>query len=396
VIEGLKRPAEAPASLTESLAGFLHSEEPGARASAARCLLALGPSEHDEEAIDELAGGSVDVSIVPACLNFRRDLTPRLVSRAGPGRAWGFLLAARWPRSITVGELAEALGSELPPAELLRPAIRALERIRSAKIAETLVELFATVPAEQGSSLLPLLATHREFLRDVLDSRTDLEASTRLVLRAQLGDTADDLVEGVLALDEAERPTVVERILDVEEVARRLPWRDWLRGDADRYAPLAARAAAEFGLVDLLPIFRDLLAADSSPAVVRAVGELGDRESVPALRGLLQEEDDRLVPLVLESLGRIGGPDARAAIRGVLFGGGCESRLGLRALSLCAIEEDDAVFRGAVGHADWYVRLTCAEVLGRFARPENLAALSQLAADPVAIVSHRALSSLES
>jgi HEAT repeat protein len=49
-----------------------------------------------------------------------------------------------------------------------------------------------------------------------------------------------------------------------------------------------------------------------------------------------------------------------------------------------------------VGHPDWYVRLTCAEVLGRFARPENLAALSQLAADPVAIVSHRALDSLES
>jgi hypothetical protein len=34
-------------------------------------------------------------------------------------------------------------------------------------------------------------------------------------------------------------------------------------------------------------------------------------------------------------------------------------------------------------------------VLGRFVRPENLAALSQLAADPVGIVSQRAVSFLE-
>ncbi len=41
------------------------------------------------------------------------------------------------------------------------------------------------------------------------------------------------------------------------------------------------------------------------------------------------------------------------------------------------------------------MRLACVDVLGRFARPENLASLTQLAADPVAIVSQRALSFLE-
>ena len=101
------------------------------------------------------------------------------------------------------------------------------------------------------------------------------------------------------------------------------------------------------------------------------------------------------MPVVLESLGRVGGPEARQAIRRAILEGRCDPRIGYRALSLCAIEEDDALFRRAVGHADWYVRLACADVLVRFVRPENLAALSQLAADPVGIVSQRALSFLE-
>jgi len=64
-------------------------------------------------------------------------------------------------------------------------------------------------------------------------------------------------------------------------------------------------------------------------------------------------------------------------------------------LSRCATGDDDEIFRNATTHSDWYVRLSCAEVLGRFSRPENLAALARLAADPVPIVAQRALSYLE-
>ena len=98
---------------------------------------------------------------------------------------------------------------------------------------------------------------------------------------------------------------------------------------------------------------------------------------------------------MLESLGRVGGPRGAAGDPPRHPRRRVEPRIGYRALSLCAIEEDDALFRRAVGHPDWYVRLACADVLGRFVRPENLAALSQLAADPVGIVSQRAVSFLE-
>jgi len=125
-----------------------------------------------------------------------------------------------------------------------------------------------------------------------------------------------------------------------------------------------------------VPVLLGLLEGDAAPGGARSLGR-------------------NLTPLILESLGRVGGPEARQAIRRAILEGRCEQRIGYRALSLCAIEEDDALFRRAVGHADWYVRLACADVLGRFMRPENLAALSQLAADPVGIVSQRALSFLE-
>jgi HEAT repeat protein len=129
--------------------------------------------------------------------------------------------------------------------------------------------------------------------------------------------------------------------------------------------------------------------------LIRTLGELGDRESVGALIELLSP-DSPFEPLVLESLGRIGGPEARGALREATQSGRPQrERMAYRALSRCATEDDDKIFRAAATHNDWYVRLSCAEVLGRFSRPENLAALAQLAADPVPIVAQRALSFLE-
>jgi HEAT repeat protein len=82
----------------------------------------------------------------------------------------------------------------------------------------------------------------------------------------------------------------------------------------------------------------------------------------------------------------------RAAARGSRGG---EARAAYRALSQCAAEEDEALFRAAVTDPDWYVRLLCVEVLGRFARPENLNALARLAGDPMPSVAGRALALLE-
>ena len=59
--------------------------------------------------------------------------------------------------------------------------------------------------------------------------------------------------------------------------------------------------------------------------------------------------------------------------------------------STCFWEDrDEDFFRDAVGHQDWYVRLSCVEVLGRAGRQEDLSLLAKLSADPSAAVAHRA------
>jgi HEAT repeat protein len=128
---------------------------------------------------------------------------------------------------------------------------------------------------------------------------------------------------------------------------------------------------------------------------VRALGDLADASAVPLLLNLLKASAE-LRPAVLESLGRIGGPDARQALRERVraAGSGPDARMAYRALAACAGPGDDALLREAALHPDWYVRLTAVDVLARFQHPDNVTALARLTADPVAAVAHRALAVL--
>ncbi len=175
-----------------------------------------------------------------------------------------------------------------------------------------------------------------------------------------------------------------------------LPWEQWLRQGDGRYLVLAAEVADQAVLRDLLPQLREAFPGSGSAEVVRAFGALGDRQAVPLILEELRGEGPLAKPLLVESLGRIGGPEARWALREMAGSEDSKvARMAYGALAACATEEDDEFFREALGHPDWYVRLACTEVLGRFARPENLAGLTLLAADPVPVVARRALASLE-
>lgn len=398
VLEGLPTTPEGREPLRQSLVGFLGEEEESdeTRVSAARALLALGPSEHDERALRIVADSQADHAVLPACLSRRKDFVPNLLAQPGKPRSWGFLLTARFPRSAEVEDMAAALRDEMPPPELVSSMVKAFSKVRDQILADALLEVYLEAAPDLRSALAPLMDTHDEEVRDLLRSRDDLEPEPRLILSAHLGVGVEELAEQVESLEPHEaRLRVLDQVIAEEALVRLLPWNRWMEEAPELYSGLAARVASEFGLRELVPLLREQLAKAPNPDLVRAAGELGDRESVPALLSILGEGRRNLDPLVLESLGRIGGPDAREAIRNAILESRCDARIGYRALSLCAIEEDDALFRRAIGHPDWYVRLACAEVLGRFVRPENLAALSQLAADPVSIVSQRALSFLE-
>jgi len=406
ILEGLPRAAPNIPGLRESLVEILESSEDGATVAAARAILALGSgkgrgvSEDDIRALSALSESQGDPSILPSCLVKRRDLIPHMLCQQGILTAWGLLLAARHPKDTPPEAIEEAL-QNIPPLDYLDAIIKALAKLRDPRLAPAILGLYLRLPIEYRPSLQPLLPPRRSQLRPYVEGAKEiaegpLDPADRLVLQAILGASADKLVAAITELGEGSRARVLSQIVDRRDVLVELPWERWLERRPDLFAPVAAEVAIAGELRDLLPLLRKRLEIAPDPTLVRAIGELGDSESVTTLVELLDNRPSELDAIVLESLGRVGGPSARQALREAARSTESHrARMAYRALSLCATRDDDTFFRQAVGHNDWFVRLSCAEVLGRFSRPENMAALAQLAADPVPIVSQRALSFLE-
>jgi HEAT repeat protein len=423
VLEGLPRPpAELPEALRPSLAPHLDSAVLEVRAAAARCLLALGPSPWDAPAVAALAAAveaaDLDPGVMgeppaaaasraassplgraalalPAALARRGDLAASLLADPGLPRAWGVVMCARRGQPIPAESFLAAVAAAAATPELLPACRQTLARLRHPGVGAAVLDLYLALPVEARADLEPLLARRREEVRAALGARPGLDAADRLVLAARLGQPAVEVAAALQALSPEQRVAAALQLAGLRPVMRALPWRDWLRQEPARYAEAAAEAAGRAQLRDLLPALRQLPAPAATPALLRAFGELGDRASVPVLLSLSSARPE-LRLLALEALGRIGGPEARAVLREAARGSrGGEARAAYRALSVCAAEEDEALFRAAVGDSDWYVRLLCVEVLGRFGRPENLHALSRLAGDPVPAVASRALSLLE-
>ncbi len=396
VMEGLTEAPSEIENLRDSLADRLRDPFLGVRVSAARCLLALGPGPEDGEALNLLAGARKEHDIVPSCLSRRPELITYLLSKPGRLRSWGFLLAARFPEATDRGAVADALRDPRGP-DALEPVLQALKAIHSDEIAGALLEFYLHRNREDRGALGEIMAEHREALRAAADEHEPIGRRDKLVLASVLGEPAEKVVAAILELPESERLEVVGELTSDVEIMRRLPWHEWLESNPDHYSDLACEVAVDSSLRELLEPLRALLDTRPSVEIVRAVGELGDRKSVPTLLALAASEGASpiLRPLIVENLGRIGGPEARLALRELAASDDDKLiRLAYKALARCAAEDDDSFFRQAVGHSDWYVRLSAAEVLGRFVRPENLDSLSQLAADPVSIVSRQALTAL--
>ena len=400
VIEGLSHPEAAgplPGGFREALSARLHDHSAESRTAAARCLLALGASPWDADSLAVLAGSRQAASVRPSALARRRDLIAPLLDPAGAHgelRAWGFQLAAGFPEEVPDAPFLAAVRETAGRTELFPALLQALEKVRVPGLGEALLDLYLGLPAGARDPLGPALDLHRDELRAALDARADVEPADRLVLSALLGRPVDEVVEAILDLDPPHRPGVISRLMRIEGLANLLPWEDWLEEAPELYSALAADAAVRCGLTGLLPALRARASVSPSAPLIRALGSFGDRESVPLLRRCLDERED-LRPVLLESLGRIGGPEARAALQEAVLAASADVRAAYKALAACAVPGDDAFFRVAANHPDWQVRLAAAEVLGRFLRPENTMALARLAADSVPAVAHRALAALE-
>jgi hypothetical protein len=337
-----------------------------------------------------------DGAVLPACLARRPDLIASLFARSEAAHGWGFRLCARYPAIADPGFVAGAAESLEGSEWMTRVALPALSLLHDERIAKALLKNYQRADTDQRSHLAPLLQTQVQFIDDAALGFCGMSPEDTWVLQARLFRPAEGLLRSLDEMEgDAQRRSCLEQVTDHEELFRLLPLEEWLDRSPQEFGGLAARIAGRYTIRSLVPRLRHLLDEHPEPDLIRVVGELRDPESLPILIRDLDTVPENLRPLILESLGRIGGPEARAVLRRYISEGGVEPRIGYRALSLCAIEDDDAIFRAAVGHPDWYVRLASVEVLGRFGRPENLAALSQLAADSVGVVAQRAIASLE-
>ncbi len=398
-LEGLTAVPDEPDGLRISLASRLRDPFQGVRVSAARCLLALGAGAEDGEALSLLAGDHCDPEVLPSCLARRDDLIETLLAKPGITRSWGFLLATRFPAAVdpaAIAAIAAALRDPRRP-DALAPVVRVLSAVSRPEIHQATIDFYLSSPIEERAALAPVFESRRDELGAVVSTRDDINGADRLVLEAVLGGEPGQVVKGILAQSPEERLRTVSQLTGRNEILRRLPWEEWLQERTEGWGEVVCKAAVDSGLRELLPTLRRLLAEHRDADYVRALGALEDRESVPAFLALLEDETapKLLEPVVIESLGRIGGPEARKALRDLASSDNeVTARLAYKALARCAAHEDDAFFRDAVAHPDWYVRLAAVEVLGRFVCPENLDALSRLAADPVALVARRGLTAI--
>jgi len=405
VLEGLPAPPESTPGLRDKLVRCLRGgtgSSSALQSTAARCLLCLGPGPWDEDALALLAAAQPSAEFVPEPLRRRLDLIVPLLCGGETERSWGFLLAAQNPDQIRGRMMSDVFlgavqaagrGGEPVSAAL----VAALDRVRVPGLGGALVDLYLRLPAEERTALEAGLPSHAAAVRATVAMRTDLDALSRLRLAALGGEPAEGLAAQILALAAAERREAASGLVHLEALMRRLPWEEWLAEEPELFTDLAAEVAARYGLHGLAAPLRARLAAAPSAAVIRALGELRDRDSSPDLVHLVHLAGRRpdLTPVLLEALGRIGGDVAREVLRRVALAGGPDARLGFKALAACHERAELPLFRDAATHGDWFIRLAAAEVLARSMAAEDVALLARLVGDSVALVSQRALTLLE-
>jgi HEAT repeat protein len=362
---------------------------------AARCILALGPSESDREAVYILEKSQPDSSELPVCLLRRRDLISELLRMKGLPCIWGLQLAVLFPRDTSVSDIALALSGEEVLTHV-NTVIKSLQKIRNPLLAKPIFKLYVRLSAATRPLIIPALRLYKNDLQGILKLWVGLDKETSIVLSSYLGGDPRKVVLKIRKLPFNDQIFVLSQISRNKSICKHLPWSEWLEEGPYAYGPIAAQCAVDAKLRELVPLLRGVLKKTALHEIIRALGKLQDRESVPILANYMKQADSLTKAIVIESLGNIGGPEARKTLHGIIENSeGKEVGLAYRALSRCAVEDDTLTFRKVVTYPDWLVRLACVEVLGRFPNTDNLDALTKLTSDSVSLVAQRAMTFIE-
>jgi len=127
---------------------------------------------------------------------------------------------------------------------------------------------------------------------------------------------------------------------------------------------------------------------------LHVLGKAGDRSAVPAVAAALADPEPRVAATAAFALGRLGGPDARAALLGALGAPGEELRAEVVAALGAAGPEAAPGLRAALAAGGPAARAQAAEALGILADEASGPALAAALADPDADVRFAALLAL--
>ncbi|MEW6364620.1 MAG: HEAT repeat domain-containing protein [Acidobacteriota bacterium] len=396
VMEGLPKPSPAPEGFEASLRPLIDDPAEPVRHAAARCLLALGPGVESEHALETVLAMEALSPEPHACLRYRTDLIPRLLSAEGIARQWGFQLLSRYPEAVSVEVIAQAVKG-LGADEVTDEVVNALMTVDEPELAGELLRLYLRSDEEGRGKLMPALRSWKSLLKHVVAREAGIPVEKQIVLSALMGADPASVAGMIRDLASESRVEVIAELAYHKEVMKLLPWEEWLAEEPDAFVPAGCEVIAQSNYLELLPVMRSMLSRKVYDDIVEVMGEVGDREGVPVLERAMGSVNQFTRSLIMESLGRIGGPEARRVLRGMIGSPDPkEASMAYKSLSRCAIEEDLPVFKAAIGHKDWVTRLACVEALSRYPVPEHVRLLAALAADPVGAVAKRAVSCLES
>lgn len=389
--EGLIEAVSLGRTLTAALREALEHDTGSCarRTSAARCLLACGPTEADEAALESVIAGCSEHSAVPPCLRRRGDLVGLLLLAGGLSREWGFRLAAAAPDQAPVGALVTAL-ADFRGQEHVDAIAEVLFAVADPRLGVTMVDVYGRLPRDIRMTWGLLLHRHRAGIREGLRQR-ECAADIRTVLETVVQEDPARAAAAIAAASPCLRIEALAHATQRGEVLRLLPWLSWLEADPDAFGAIAVSVAERAELVVELPALRALVQRRPHKELIRLVGRLRDAASVPFLADLALNGSTGLQPFALTALGAIGGREARNALRLAITLNLPWARFACRALADCHDADDLPVFRAAASHADWHIRMIAAEVLCKAAPPlaEDQALIATLATDPVTAVAQR-------
>jgi hypothetical protein len=390
VTEGIpEKPLKAP-GFCESVLPYLDDPNISIRTSAACCLLAAGPSATDEKAISIISRSFSESRTLPACLRRRGDLVPVLLKARGLAQSWGFQLAARFPGSVDAQLLSDSINSCGRDCEYISHIAEALLKIKNPALTRAVLELYLRISWSMRPSLHTVIRAYKKQMRSLLiDCDTDDE--TRLVISSITGTSPVCIALEILDLPLDSRILVISQLCGQKSIMKCLPWTQWLENNPGFYITVAAEVAVRAHLPGLLPVLRKALSKYPIASIINTVGALADRESAPVLISHLSTVSQQTKALIIECLGRIGGSDAKKALKRVAMSHVTEeSILAFRALGVCSSDEDCELFRDAASSPEWHIRLICVDVLSRFPSANNFQILAKLSVDPVPVVAQRA------